>query len=66
VTAVTRTEAGRACTFADGRVQEERILDYSAEDRSYRYAIEGVPVPGCESTGRFAVEAADAQARVVW
>ena len=66
VTAVTRTETGRCCTFADGRVQEEQILDYSPETRSYRYAIDGSPVPGCDSTGRFAVEAADRHARVVW
>jgi carbon monoxide dehydrogenase subunit G len=66
VTAVTRTETGRSCTFADGRVQEERILDYSPGTRSYRYAIAGIPVPGCDSTGRFAVEAAGAGARVVW
>jgi carbon monoxide dehydrogenase subunit G len=66
VTAVTRTETGRSCTFADGRVQEEQILDYSPETRSYRYAVDGIPVPGCDSTGRFAVEDADGGARVVW
>ncbi len=31
----------RVCTFADGRVQREQISDYSADTRSYRYAIEG-------------------------
>jgi carbon monoxide dehydrogenase subunit G len=66
VTAVTRTEKGRSCTFADGRVQEEQILEYSAKDRSYRYAIDGIPVPDCDSTGRFAVEAVEGHARVVW
>src|SRR6266545_1060271 len=29
VTAVTRTDTGRACTFDDGHVQDEQILDYS-------------------------------------
>jgi carbon monoxide dehydrogenase subunit G len=66
VVAVTRTETGRSCTFADGSVKEEQILEYSAEEHSYRYAIDGVPVPGCDSTGRFAVESADGHARVVW
>jgi carbon monoxide dehydrogenase subunit G len=66
VTAVARTATGRTCTFADGRVQDEQIIDYSPETRSYRYAIDGIPVPGCDNTGRFAVEAADRHARVVW
>jgi prepilin-type processing-associated H-X9-DG protein len=33
----------RICTFADGHVQHEEIKDYSSEERSYRYAIEGIP-----------------------
>lgn len=66
VTAVTRTATGRSCTFADGRVQDEQIIDYSPDTRSYRYAIDGIPVPDCDNTGRFAVESVDGHARVVW
>jgi carbon monoxide dehydrogenase subunit G len=67
VTSVTVTETGRLCSFADGHVQTEQILDYSAATRSYRYVIEGAPLPVRDNTGRFSVEEADdGQARVVW
>ena len=66
VTTVTRTAAGRVCTFADGHTQDEQILDYTPTDRSYRYVIEGAPLPVRDNTGRFAVESADDHARVVW
>jgi carbon monoxide dehydrogenase subunit G len=66
VTAVTRTESGRVCAFADGHTQDERILDYDPADRSYRYVIEGAPLPVRDNTGGFAVEAAGDGARVVW
>jgi carbon monoxide dehydrogenase subunit G len=67
VTAVTRTATGRVCTFADGRTLDEQILDYSPQDRSYRYVIDGAaPVPVRENVGRFTVEATDGHARVVW
>ncbi len=55
----------RVCTFADGRVQHERISDYSAEKRSYRYAIEG-GLPVRDNRGRFAVEERPGGSRVVW
>lgn len=66
VTSVTRTDSGRVCTFADGHVQDERILDYSAHTRSYRYIIEGAPLPVRENTGSFTIEDAEGKARVVW
>jgi hypothetical protein len=66
VTTVTRTASGRVCTFADGHTLDEQILDYSAQDRSYRYVIDGAPLPVRENVGRFAVEAAHGHARVVW
>jgi carbon monoxide dehydrogenase subunit G len=66
VAAVARTEAGRVCTFDDGHTQDERILDYSPRARSYRYVIEGAPLPVTDNTGSFTVEDADGQARVVW
>ena len=66
LTAATRTPTGRVCTFADGHTQDEQILDYSPQDRSYRYVIDGAPLPVRDNTGRFAVEAADGHARVVW
>lgn len=66
VTAVTRTDTGRVCTFADGHVQDERILDYSPQTRSYRYVIAGAPLPVRDNIGGFAVEDADGHARVIW
>jgi carbon monoxide dehydrogenase subunit G len=66
VTAVRRTDTGRVCTFEDGHTQEEQILDYSPENRSYRYVIDGAPLPVRENTGSFTVHDADGQARVVW
>jgi carbon monoxide dehydrogenase subunit G len=66
VTSVTRTATGRVCTFADGHAQDEQILDYTPTNRSYRYVIEGAPLPVRDNTGRFAVETADGHARVVW
>jgi uncharacterized protein YndB with AHSA1/START domain len=66
VTAVTRTDAGRVCTFDDGHTQEEQILDYSPQTRSFRYVIQGAPLPVSENTGSFIVEEAAGQARVVW
>jgi carbon monoxide dehydrogenase subunit G len=66
VTAVTRTDTGRVCTFDDGHVQDEQILDYSPQSHSYRYVIDGAPLPVRDNTGTFTVEAADGQSRVVW
>jgi len=66
VTSAARTDTGRRCTFADGHVQNEQILDYSPDIRSYRYVIDGAPLPVRDNTGRFAVEDVDGGARVVW
>jgi carbon monoxide dehydrogenase subunit G len=66
VTSVASTATGRTCTFADGHTQTEEILDYSPGEHSYRYVIEGAPMPVRENTGRFAVEARDGGATVVW
>jgi mxaD protein len=66
VASVVRTETGRRCTFADGHVQDEQILDYSPEMRSFRYVINGAPLPVRDNTGRFAVETVDSGSRVVW
>ncbi len=66
VTAVTRTDTGRMCTFDDGHVQNEQILDYSPQTYSYRYVIDGAPLPVRDNTGAFTVEDAGGQARVVW
>jgi uncharacterized protein YndB with AHSA1/START domain len=66
VTAVVRTETGRVCTFADGHVQDEQILDYSPQNRSYRYVIDGGPLPVRDNAGGFTVEEVDGHARVVW
>ena len=66
VTSAVRTGTGRLCTFADGHVQTEQILDYSPANRSYRYVIDGAPMPVRDNVGRFAVEDAEDGARVVW
>jgi uncharacterized protein YndB with AHSA1/START domain len=66
VTAVTPSDGGRVCTFDDGHVQHEQILDYSPRTRSFRYRIEGAPLPVRDNTGSFTVEDANGQARVVW
>ena len=66
VTAVTRTDTGRVCTFDDGHVQDEQILDYSPQTHSYRYVIDGAPLPVRDNTGTFTVEDAGGQARVIW
>lgn len=55
----------RVCTFADGRVQHERILDYSDTTRSYRYEIEsGAPMENAR--GRFAVLPNGSGSRLLW
>jgi len=66
VTKVARTSAGRTCTFEDGHVQDEQILDYSPQTYSYGYIIAGAPLPVRDNTGRFIVEQAGGHARVVW
>jgi uncharacterized protein YndB with AHSA1/START domain len=66
VTAVARTDNGRVCTFADGHVQDEQILDYSPRTRSFRYVIAGAPLPVRDNTGGFAVQDGGSHARVVW
>ena len=63
---VTVDGMARLCGFEDGHSQNERILDYAPETRSYRYLIEGAPLPIADNTGTFTVEAADGRARVVW
>jgi carbon monoxide dehydrogenase subunit G len=66
VTSVAVEGMSRVCGFEDGHSQNEQILDYSPETRSYRYLIEGAPLPVADNTGTFRVEAADGRARVVW
>ena len=66
VTKAIRTGTGRMCTFDDGHVQDEQILDYSPQTYSYRYVIGGAPLPVHDNTGSFTVEQADGHARVVW
>lgn len=57
----------RICTFADGAVQDEEILEFSPETMPYGYRIHGGPMPLTENSGAFCVEAAgERSARVVW
>jgi carbon monoxide dehydrogenase subunit G len=65
VVAVELTENGRACTFADGRVQHEEITDYSPEQHSFRYVIDG-GLPVRDNRGSFAVEPQGDRSLVVW
>jgi carbon monoxide dehydrogenase subunit G len=55
----------RVCTLANGAVQHETISDYSPETRSYRYHIEGSPLPVTNNRGRFAVEADSGETVIV-
>lgn len=66
VTAVTVDGMTRVCTFEDGHTQDEQILDYEPHNRSYRYRIEGAPLPVTDNTGSFSVEDTNGGARVVW
>ncbi len=66
VVSVTADGMSRVCVFEDGHVQTEQIVDYSADARSYRYSIEGAPLPVTDNVGTFAIEPAGAHARVVW
>ncbi len=66
VTSVTVDGMARVCAYEDGHVQDERILDYSLGARSYRYEIDGSPLPVRDNTGTFAVEPLDGGARIVW
>lgn len=66
VTAVTVDGLTRVCDFEDGHSQNEHILDYSPDTRSYRYLIEGAPMPIADNTGTFTVESANGRALVVW
>ena len=66
VTSVTVDGLARVCSFEDGHTQDEQILDYSTETRSYRYVIEAAPLPVADNTGSFKIEEANGQTRVVW
>ena len=55
----------RVCELSDGRVQHEEISDYSPEERSFRYAIEG-GLPVRNNRGSFLVEARPGGSRVIW
>lgn len=56
----------RICTFASGAVQHEEISDYTSEKRSYRYTIEGSPLPVKNNRGSFAVEPDGKYSVIVW
>jgi uncharacterized protein YndB with AHSA1/START domain len=66
ITAVAVDGMHRCCTFADGHRQDEEILDYSPGARSYRYRIEGAPLPVRDNVGSFAVQESDGMTRVIW
>jgi mxaD protein len=66
VTAVAVDGMSRVCTFEDGHTQNEQILDYSPSASSYRYRIDGAPLPVRENIGAFAVRQGNGNARVVW
>jgi carbon monoxide dehydrogenase subunit G len=65
ITKVEMDGMTRVCTFTDGHTQNEAILDYSPDTRSYRYTIDG-GLPVADNRGRFAVEPTGNGARIVW
>jgi carbon monoxide dehydrogenase subunit G len=65
ITKVEMDGMTRVCTFADGHTQNEAILDYSPDTRSYRYTIDG-GLPVADNRGRLTVEPAGNRARIVW
>lgn len=56
----------RVCTFEDGHTQTEQILDYSTTDRSFRYRIDGAPLPVTDNVGSFAVLSTEQASLVTW
>jgi carbon monoxide dehydrogenase subunit G len=66
VTSVTVDGMTRTCTFDDGHTQHEEISDYSPATRSYRYLIEGAPLPVTDNCGAFTVHPAGQGAVVIW
>jgi carbon monoxide dehydrogenase subunit G len=66
ITAVSVDGTHRTCSFQDGHIQNEHILDYSPQARSYRYRIEGAPLPVTDNIGSFTVEDVDGTTTVVW
>lgn len=56
----------RVCTFEDGHTQTEQILDSSTTDRSFRYRIDGAPLPVTDNAGSFAVRPAKEASLVTW
>ena len=66
VTSVTVNGLTRTCVFDDGHTQKEEILDYSPASHSFRYRIDGAPLPVSENVGSFNVQPAGEAALVVW
>jgi carbon monoxide dehydrogenase subunit G len=66
VTSVDVDGMTRLCSFEDGHVQTERIEDYSDETRSFRYHIDGAPLPVSDNVGTFAVAARGAGSELIW
>jgi carbon monoxide dehydrogenase subunit G len=57
----------RVCIFQGGAVQHEEISDLSPESMSYRYTIEGGPLPVTRNLGAFRVEAiGGGRSRILW
>ena len=56
----------RVCTFANGAVLHEQITNYSAQERSYNYNIEGSPLPVRNNRGAFAIASEAGQTSIVW
>jgi hypothetical protein len=56
----------RVCTFAKGAVQHEEIRDFAPKTHSYRYSIEGGPLPLKTNHGSFVVLPGENGSRVIW
>ncbi len=56
----------RICSFDDGTVLHENIIDYSNKKRSYHYNVSGLPMPVQNYHGRFAVEGGGKGSVIIW
>ncbi len=55
----------RTCTFADGRVQAERVVAVNRRARSYGYEIDGAAM-GMTNSGSFRVKKAPGGSLIEW
>ena len=62
----TNNGKSRTCVLEHGDVITESILDHDPARRSYRYAIDGGPLPVADYVSTITVEPVGEQCRVLW